>query len=156
MTTAAPEDEPLDSTLGWVAHHTQRYVETAGDEGHDWNGVPCLVLTTRGRRSGRLRRNALIYARDGDRYVVVASHGGADHHPLWYLNLVADPDVTVQVGATVMRAVAHTAAADEKPELWHVMTRLWPDYVSNQAKTKREIPVVVLEPLAGVPRRGER
>lgn len=153
MTDASHEDEPLDSALGWVAHHTQRYIETAGDEGHDWNGVPCLVLTTTGRRSGRLRRNALIYARDGDHYVVVASHGGADHHPLWYLNLVADPNVTVQVGAAVMPAIAHTATGDEKPELWHVMTRIWPDYVSNQAKTKRDIPVVVLQP-KGVVRTG--
>ncbi len=146
MTDARPEDEPLDSALGWVAHHTQRYVETAGDEGHDWNGMPCLVLTTRGRRSGRLRRNALIYARDRDRYVVAASHGGSDHHPHWYLNLVAEPHATVQVGPQVMPVVAHTASAKEKPELWHAMTRISPDYVSNQAKTKREIPIVVLEP----------
>ena len=75
MTAPVDAEEPLDSALGWVAHHTQRYVESGGDEGHDWNGVPCLVLTTRGRRSGRLRRNALIYGRDGDTYVVVASYG---------------------------------------------------------------------------------
>src|SRR5215212_10050042 len=77
------DEEPLDSARGWVAEHTRRYVETHGEEGHDWNGVPCLVLTTRGRRSGRWRRNALIYAQDGDRYIVVASKGGADEHPLW-------------------------------------------------------------------------
>jgi deazaflavin-dependent oxidoreductase (nitroreductase family) len=147
MTAPVDAEEPLDSALGWVAHHTQRYVESSGAEGHDWNGVPCLVITTRGRRSGRLRRNALIYGCDGDNYVVVASHGGAIHHPMWYLNLGADPKVTVQVGARVMAAIAHTAAADDKPRLWRLMTRIWPDYDSYQARTARPIPVIVLEPL---------
>lgn len=76
-----------------VARHIREYVETDGRKGHRWNGVPTLLLTTRGRRTGKLRRTALIYGRDGDAYVVVASRGGARHHPQWYLNLAPDPEV---------------------------------------------------------------
>ena len=146
MPSTLDDEEPLDSSTRWVAEHTRRYVETGGEEGHDWNGVPCLVLTTRGRRTGRPRRTALIYGREGDRFVVVASKGGADRHPLWYLNLLDDPAVTVQVGPRVMNAVAHRADPEEKKALWPLMTRIWPDYDSYQAKTARDIPVVVLEP----------
>jgi deazaflavin-dependent oxidoreductase (nitroreductase family) len=96
--------EPLDSPVDWVAQHTRQYVATNGAQGHLWNGVPTLLLTTIGRRSGRPRRTALIYGRDGDRYVVVASKGGAPEHPLWYLNLRAQPEVEVQVGAERFRA----------------------------------------------------
>ena len=81
------DQEPVDSPLGWVADHVRRYIETNGEEGHIWRGVPTLLLTTLGRRSGTPRRLALIDGRDGARYVVVASKGGADRHPKWYLNL---------------------------------------------------------------------
>lgn len=137
--------EPLESAIPWVAEHTRKYVESGGEDGHIWNGVPTLVLTTTGRRSGQRRRNALIYGQDGDRYVIVASKGGDDHHPLWYLNLVADPDVTVQVGGDVFPAQARTAGADERARLWSLMTGIWPAYAEYQAKTEREIPVIVLE-----------
>jgi len=120
-------------------------VESGGEDGHDWNGVPCLVLTTTGRRSGRLRRNALIYGTDGDDVVIVASRGGDDHHPLWYRNLVDEPAVTVQVGADVFDATARTATADDKARLWPQMAEIWPAYNDYQAKTDRDIPVVVLE-----------
>ncbi len=138
-------EEPLDSAYDWVAEHTRRYVESGGSDGYYWEGLaPTLVLTTRGRRSGRRRRNALIYQeRDGD-YVVVASKGGAPSHPLWYTNLVADPNVVVQVGAEVFKATARTATPAERAELWPVMTSVWPPYDEYQAKTSREIPVVVL------------
>ncbi|MGH8998892.1 MAG: nitroreductase family deazaflavin-dependent oxidoreductase [Acidimicrobiia bacterium] len=138
--------EALDSAIDWVAKHTRKYVETDGEEGHMWKGVPTAVLTTTGRRSGQLRRNALIYARDGDNYVLVASAGGAPDHPLWYKNLVADPSVGLQVGAQKLTARARTAATDEKARLWPVMTSIWPDYDQYQAKTQRDIPVVILEP----------
>jgi deazaflavin-dependent oxidoreductase (nitroreductase family) len=137
--------EPLDSALDWVAEHTRTYVETGGEEGHLWRGVPCLVLTTLGRKSGQLRRNALIYGTDGDAYVIVASKGGADDHPLWYLNLVEEPSVTVQVGADVFTATARTADAEEKARLWPMMAGIWPAYEEYAAKTGRDIPVVVLE-----------
>ena len=141
----AVEDEPLDSPLGWVAQHTRKYVETNGEEGHIWNGVPTLALTTTGRRSGKPRRTMLIYGRDGDRYIVVASKGGADQHPLWYHNLVEDPEVQVQVGAERFRARARTATPEEKPRLWKLMAEIWPAYDQYQTKTSREIPVVILE-----------
>lgn len=143
--TDAPTEQPVDSALDWVADHTRRYVESGGEDGHDWNGVPTLVLTTRGRRSGQLRRNALIYGRDGDAVVIVASRGGDEHHPLWYLNLVDDPAVTVQVGAEVFQAQARTADADEKARLWPAMSAIWPAYDEYQAKTDRDIPVVILD-----------
>jgi deazaflavin-dependent oxidoreductase (nitroreductase family) len=140
----ADKAAPLDSALDWVADHTRRYVESDGADGHLWNGVPTLVLTTTGRRSGQPRRNALIYGRDGDDYLVVASRGGDDHDPLWYRNLVADPHVGVQVGATRFEATARTASVVEKRHWWPVMAAIWPAYDEYQAKTERDIPVVVL------------
>jgi deazaflavin-dependent oxidoreductase (nitroreductase family) len=125
--------------------HVKRYVETDGAEGHDWQGVAVLILTTTGRRSGQARSTALIYGRHGDDFLVVASKGGAPSHPAWYENLVADPEVTVQVKGDRFAARARTATADEKPELWSAMTAIWPPYDEYQQKTDREIPVVVLE-----------
>ena len=142
----AATDEPVDSPVGWVAAHTKQYVATNGAEGHLWNGVPTLLLTTTGRRSGQPRRTALIYGRDGDRYLVVASKGGAAEHPQWYLNLREQPEVALQVGAERLRARARTATPEEKPRLWHQMTQIWPDYDAYQTKTTRDIPVVILEP----------
>ncbi|HWG73912.1 MAG TPA: nitroreductase family deazaflavin-dependent oxidoreductase [Acidimicrobiales bacterium] len=144
---ATDEDEALDSASEWVAEHTRRYVATGGADGGEWQGVPCLVLTTRGRRTGRLRRNALIYVRDGDDYVVVASKGGADQHPLWYTNLIESPLVTVQVGSDVFTAHAATVTPDEKGRLWPAVTGVWPAYDEYQAKTARDIPVVRLRPV---------
>jgi deazaflavin-dependent oxidoreductase (nitroreductase family) len=137
--------EVLDSATPWVAEHTRRYVETNGEDGHIWNGATCLVLTTRGRKSGRLRRMALIYSRDGDDYVLVASAKGRPNHPQWYLNLMANPEVEIQVGAERLKVRARTAAPDEKERLWPKMTEIWPDYVEYQANTTREIPLVILE-----------
>ena len=139
------EQETLDSPLGWVAEHTRKYVETNGEEGYIWNGVPTLALTTTGRRSGKLHRTMLIYGRDGDRYVVVASKGGAEQHPQWYRNLQENPDVQVQVGAERFSARARTATPEEKPRLWKMMAEIWPAYDQYQTKTSREIPVVILE-----------
>lgn len=138
-------EDVLDSATGWVAEHTRRYVETNGEEGHLWRGVNTLVLTTRGRKSGKLRRNALIYGRDGDHYVIVASKGGAPRHPMWYLNLMADPNVRVQVGADQFNARARTALPEEKARLWPLMVSIWPAYEDYQKKTSREIPVIILE-----------
>ncbi|MDV6012550.1 nitroreductase family deazaflavin-dependent oxidoreductase [Haloechinothrix sp. LS1_15] len=126
--------------------HVRRYEETDGEVGHVWvNDAPVLILTTTGRRSGRMRKSALIYQEDGGRYVVVASKGGADAHPDWYRNLQANPQVGVQVGAERFAARARTADPDERARLWPLMAAVWPDYDSYQAATDREIPVVVLE-----------
>ena len=137
--------EPLDSPTQWVREHTQRYLETAGEDGYLWRGVPTLLLTTRGRRSGQMRRTALIFGRDGDTYVVVASRGGAPEHPLWYLNLCDSPAVEVQVKDERFRARARPATADERPRLWRLMADIWPAYDEYQTRTPREIPVVVIE-----------
>jgi deazaflavin-dependent oxidoreductase (nitroreductase family) len=125
--------------------HVRRYVETDGAEGHKWQGTHALILTTTGRHSGEPKSTPLIYGKHGDDHVVVASKGGAPKHPAWYLNLVADPEVTVQVLGDRFAARARTALAEEKPELWRLMTSEWPSYDEYQLKTTREIPVVVLE-----------
>ncbi len=138
------QDEIFDSPTGWVAQHIREYVETDGRSGHMWRGVPTLLLTTRGRKSGLRRRTALIYGKDGDNYVVVASRGGHSKHPAWYLNLVENPMVEVQVGPDKFSARAHTASAEEKARLWTLMVSVWPTYDDYQARTEREIPVVVL------------
>ncbi|MBA3948019.1 MAG: nitroreductase family deazaflavin-dependent oxidoreductase [Herpetosiphonaceae bacterium] len=139
------QDEPLDSPVAWVAEHAQRYVATDGEDGHLWHGVPTLVLITMGRRSGKPRRTMLIYGRDGDHYLVVASKGGAEQDPLWYLNLQEQPEVQVQVGAEHFSARARTATAEEKSRLWPLMTAILPAYDEYQTKTSRAIPVVILE-----------
>jgi deazaflavin-dependent oxidoreductase (nitroreductase family) len=139
------DEEVLDSPTGWVARHVRSYVESGGQKGHRWNGVHTLLLTTRGRKSGKLRRTALIYGRDGDRYLVVASVGGAAKHPAWYLNLVEHPEVQVQVGPERFAARARPATPEEKPPLWRLMASIWPHYDRYQQKTRRDIPVVILE-----------
>jgi deazaflavin-dependent oxidoreductase (nitroreductase family) len=139
-------DQIYDSPTRWVNNHIQRYVESDGDDGHEWRpGVPTLLLTTTGRKSGKLRRSALIYGRDGDRYLLVASQGGAPRHPSWYHNLAANPKVEIQVGSETFTAHARPATPDEKPDLWKIMTEIWPDYDSYQTKTDRQIPVVILD-----------
>jgi deazaflavin-dependent oxidoreductase (nitroreductase family) len=129
----------------WIVDHMRKYVETNGKQGHIWNGVPTLLLTTTGRRSGKSLMLPLIYGKDGDRYLIVASKGGAPEHPAWYVNLHAAPNVQVQVGADKFAAKARTATKAERPDLWNVMTKTWPAYDDYQAKTTREIPLVVLE-----------
>ncbi|MFE9102466.1 nitroreductase family deazaflavin-dependent oxidoreductase [Actinomadura geliboluensis] len=142
----APEDEILDSPTPWVADHIRAYLDTGGVEGHLFMGWPTLLLTTRGRRSGRLRRTALIYGRDQDRYLLVASNGGADHHPAWYLNLTDTPTVSLQVGPDHLSATARTATAEEKPRLWQIMAELFPQYAKYQEESARELPLVILTP----------
>ena len=125
--------------------HVDRYRATDGEEGHDWQATQTLLLTTKGNKSGELRTTPLIYAKQGDVYTVVASKGGADTPPAWYLNLSEDPEVEVQVKGDRFKARARTADAEEKPGFWQTMVSEWPDYDAYQQRTDREIPVVVLE-----------
>jgi deazaflavin-dependent oxidoreductase (nitroreductase family) len=126
--------------------HVRRYRETDGEVGYLWReGSTVLLLTVTGRRTGREITKPLIFGRDGDRYVIVASRGGAPKHPDWYLNLVAEPEVGVQVKGDRFRARAHTVEGEERERLWHLMNGIWPHYDEYQAKTDRRIPVVVLE-----------
>lgn len=126
--------------------HVARYLETDGEVGYDWRkGTTILLLTTTGRKSGDDRTNALIFRPWNDAYLIVASKGGDDAPPAWFLNIESDPAVTVQVKADRFEAHARVATAEEKPALWKIMTEAWPDYDDYQRKTDREIPVVVLE-----------
>lgn len=127
--------------------HVDRYRATDGEEGHDWlEGSKTLLLTTTGRKSGEPRTNPLIYAPHGDdAYMIVASKGGSDAPPAWYLNLSENPEVEVQVKGDRFKARARTASDEEKPEMWQTMVGEWPHYDAYQQNTSREIPIVVLE-----------
>jgi deazaflavin-dependent oxidoreductase (nitroreductase family) len=126
--------------------HVERYQATDGEEGFDWRrGTTILILTTTGRRTGKQRSTPLIFRQHGEDYLVVASKGGADEPPAWYLNLQADPTVQVQIKGDKFTARARTATAEEKPALWREMAEVWPYYDDYQRRTDREIPVVVLE-----------
>jgi len=129
----------------FAEEHLRRYLETNGEDGHTWEGVTALLLTTTGRRSGKPITKPLIYGRDGDRYLVVGSRGGRPHHPQWYLNLSESPEVEVQVLADRFPARARTADPSEKARFWAIMTSIWPAYDEYQTRTTREIPVVILE-----------
>ncbi|MGA7051952.1 MAG: nitroreductase family deazaflavin-dependent oxidoreductase [Mycobacterium sp.] len=126
--------------------HIRAYRETGGEVGYIWNGAPTLLLTATGRRTGQERTSALIFGRDGHDYLIVASMGGAPKHPVWYLNLQAEPDATIQVQAETLAVVARTASAAEKPRLWKIVTDVWPNYDVYQSRTDRDIPIVVLSP----------
>ncbi|HVQ50927.1 MAG TPA: nitroreductase family deazaflavin-dependent oxidoreductase [Mycobacterium sp.] len=128
------------------ADHIAAYRNSGGEVGYLWNGVPTLLLDVTGRRTGEKRTSALIFARDGDDYLVVASMGGAPMHPKWYLNLQSNPAAEIQVRDQVIAVTAHTAAPDEKPRLWRIVADVWPNYDVYQSRTDREIPIVVLTP----------
>ena len=126
--------------------HVRRYQATDGAEGYDWRkGTTILLLTTTGRRSGEVRTSPLIFRPYGEDYLVVASKGGSDQPPGWYLNLQSNPTVRVQIKGDKFIAHARTASPAEKPDMWRAMTEVWPDYDQYQKRTKREIPVIVLE-----------
>src|ERR1700761_24906 len=143
MTTSA---KPFGESL-FGDEHVARYIETDGEEGFEWrNGTKILILFTKGRKSGQERANALIFEPDGDDYLIVASKGGTDAPPSWFVNLEADPDaVEVQVKGDRFKARPRIANDEEKPRMWQKMTAVWPDYDAYQEKTDRKIPVVVLE-----------
>ena len=129
-----------------VADHVERYLATGGVEGYEWEGANCIILSTRGRKSGAVRRTPLIRVADGDRYLVVASMGGAPKNPQWYLNILGDPDVTIHDRDQVHELRARVATPEERTALWPVATAQWPAYDDYQTKTDREIPLVICEP----------
>ena len=126
--------------------HVRRYRETNGEVGYIWNGVPTLLLTTIGRRTGEARTTPLIFGRDQEDFLVVASMGGAPTHPNWYRNLLAQPSADIQVRADRISVTARTAGEAEKPRLWKIVTDAWPNYDVYQSRTDRVIPLVVLTP----------
>ncbi|MCX4631511.1 nitroreductase family deazaflavin-dependent oxidoreductase [Streptomyces sp. NBC_01443] len=147
-TTDTDWDHPKDPKPGtWQLDHVKQYVASNGAEGHDWNGTQTLLLTTVGRVSGNAVRTPLIYGEADGRYLIVASKGGDDEHPLWYKNLTAHPEVRIQVGPKILQGTAHTATPEERAAYWPVMVKHWPAYDEYQSKTDREIPIVVIEPV---------
>ena len=150
---AEPNESP--DLPNWIKNHIARYVATDGADGYLWDAslgggkgmVPTLLLTTVGRKSGRILTLPLIFGRSGPDYVVVASKGGAPAHPAWYLNLQASPKVQLQVKAEKFSALAHTADTAERAVLWPKMIEIYGPYAQYQTKTDRQIPVVVLTPL---------
>jgi len=140
-----PFPQIVDSPVGFVADHIRSYVDSNGEDGHIWRGVPTLLLTTTGRKTGTGRRTALIYGRDADDYVIVASKGGHPTNPLWYENLAAVSEVTVQVGSEIFQCIASTYIEDShRQKIWDVMVAIWPGFAEYQEKTERRIPLVRL------------
>lgn len=129
--------------------HVQRYRETNGEVGHIWNGVTTLLLTFTGRKSGEKRTIAIIYTQVGDAAVIIASKGGWPTHPQWYLNVLEDPKVEVQIKDRRFKAIARTAQSPEREEIWAQCVANWPNYDIYQSRTDRQIPVVVLDPVEG-------
>jgi deazaflavin-dependent oxidoreductase (nitroreductase family) len=127
------------------AEHVRVYRETDGERGYDWRGTTILLLTTKGRSSGEPRTTPLIHRTDDERWIVVASKGGAPEHPGWYENLLASPQAMIQVKDDQIPVRAGTAEGAERERLWSLMTEVWPAYDEYQQKTDRQIPVVVLE-----------
>ena len=111
-------------------------------------GAPVLLLSTTGRKTGKQRTTPLLYLEDGGAYVVVASAGGARSHPAWYLNLRGSPTPAIQVEGRRFAVSAETSGPADRARLWPRLTQMWPQYDEYQAKTKREIPVVILTPSA--------
>lgn len=120
-----------------------------GKPGGRWEGRPLLLLTTTGARSGQRRTTPMMYIPDGDRLLVIASNAGAPAHPDWYRNLVAHPEVIVEVGSETFEATAVVAEGSERQRLWSRIVELYPFFTGHQAKTPRQIPVIALERRAG-------
>jgi len=130
-----------------IAEQVALFESTDGADGNLLEGKPCIILWTRGRKTGTVRKSPLMRVTDdAGRYAVVASMGGAPNHPVWYLNLVDDPNVALQDGAELRDYTARVVEGDEKAEWWARATAVWPAYDEYQAKTDRQIPLAVLEP----------
>ena len=138
----------------WISSHVRIYLGSGGKDGHMWDSsvvggpglLPCLLLVTKGRKSGKKITVPLIYGEADGKYVIVASRGGTPTHPDWYLNLSEDPTVKLQIGTDRMTATARTSEGAERETLWQNMAKIYPPYNDYQTRTKRQIPVVVLEP----------
>jgi len=126
--------------------HEFWYRMTGGLVGGSLGRLPILLLTTTGRKTGKKRTTPLVYLPDGDNMVIIASNGGSDHHPEWWLNLRANPNAEVQVGPDVKSIIAEQAQGAERARLWREVNELYAGYDGYQRSTEREIPVVVLRP----------
>jgi deazaflavin-dependent oxidoreductase (nitroreductase family) len=142
------EGEYEPSPTSWAREQAERYESSGGTEGTMRNGYPVIVLTSRGAKSGKLRKTPLMRVEHDGRYAVVASLGGAPKHPVWYFNLVADPHVELQDGPVKQDMTAREVTGDEKAQWWERSVAAYPPYADYQTKTDRQIPVFVLEPRA--------
>jgi deazaflavin-dependent oxidoreductase (nitroreductase family) len=145
---------PTFAEIPWIAEHIDLYRKDP-EKAHLWDStplggpglLPTLLLTTRGRKSGQPRSIPLIYGNVGDSFVVIASKGGMPTHPVWYLNLEADPECTIQVGKRTLTTRARVADGEERALLWQQLAEIYPPYLDYQKATERKIPVVVLDPI---------
>lgn len=142
------EGEYAPSTWTFAAEHVERYEGSGGTEATTIRGMPVIVLTTRGRRTGKLRKSPLMRVEHDGTYAAVGSIGGAPKNPVWVYNLRANPDVTLQDGPDVYDLRAREVTGAERDEWWKRATDAYPPYDEYQARTKRVIPVFVLEPRA--------
>ncbi|MEU5238002.1 nitroreductase family deazaflavin-dependent oxidoreductase [Streptomyces lydicus] len=143
------EGEYEPSPTPWVREQVERYESSGGTEGTTMRGLPVIVLTTRGAKTGKLRKSPLMRVEHDGKYAAVASLGGAPQHPVWYHNVVADPRVELQDGPVRQDMTAREVTGEEKAQWWARAVEAFPDYADYQEKTERVIPVFVLEPAAG-------
>lgn len=142
------EREYEPSTSEWVRNQVEEYESSGGTRGTVLRGMPVVLLTMVGARSGKLRKVPLMRVEHDGRYAAVASMGGAPKHPTWYANIVADPRVRLQDGPQVVDTVAREVDGEEKALWWKRAVEAYPDYADYQLKTDREIPLFVLEPVS--------
>lgn len=138
--------EYAPSPAQWVRKQVELYEGSGGTSGTTMRGMPVIIVTTRGARSGKLRKVPLMRVEHDGEYAAVASQGGAPKNPVWYFNLVADPQVEVRDGAVVRAMTAREVRGEEKAIWWQRCVAAFPDYAEYQVKTDREIPVFVLTP----------
>ncbi|MEU2093236.1 nitroreductase family deazaflavin-dependent oxidoreductase [Nocardia beijingensis] len=138
------EYEP--STSDWAREQAEKYENSGGTEGATLQGVPIILLTTKGAKTGKLRKTPLMRVEHDGEYAVVASLGGAPKHPVWYHNIKAEPHVELRDGAVVKDYTAREVFGEEKARWWERAVEVWPDYANYQTKTDRQIPVFVLTP----------
>ena len=141
------EGEYEPSPRGYVTKQVAEYEASGGERNATMQGKPVVILTTKGAKSGKLRKTPLMRVTDGTRYAVVASLGGAPQHPLWYHNVVANPHVMLQDGPVVRDYIAREVTGAERDEWWQRAVDAWPDYDVYTTKTDRVIPVFVLDPV---------
>jgi deazaflavin-dependent oxidoreductase (nitroreductase family) len=140
--------EHAPSTSDWAREQAELYERSGGTEGTTLNGMPVIILTSIGARSGALRKTALMRVEHEGRYAVVASLGGSPKHPVWYFNLLADPRVELQDGPERADYVAALVEGEEKALWWERAVAAYPPYAEYQERTDRDIPVFVLTPSA--------
>lgn len=136
------------SSASWVAEQAALYEESGGTKGTTQMNIPCLLLDYVGRRSGDWHRTVLMYGTDGEDHLVVASNGGKETHPLWYLSIVENPRVRLRVLTERFEAEARTLSPEEKERVWPALKEVWTGWDEYQSKTARDIPVIALRRVA--------